>query len=305
MKLSAALAGVVLLLGAGQAAGAAHCEDSRQMSSPDAVIAACTSEIQKNLGPSIDIAADYVIRSHALTQKGDKARAIEDLNQAVEVSPYYWEALVNRAVYYTNSGELDLALKDYNDAILFHADIPEAYLYRAVVYDKKGDLDRAIADAAEAIRRNPKYVQARLFLMDRYVSAGRPGDSIAEASAALALGAKPDRVFNSRCWARAVAGLEPRLALADCNQALTLAPGNPSYLDSRGLVDLRLGDFDGAIKDYSTALAAMPSLAASLYGRSIARRRKGDVAGADADASAATAMDNSVAAQFDRWGLRP
>ncbi len=58
-----------------------------------------------------------------------------------------------------------------------------------------------------------------------------------------------------------MAGLEPRLALADCNQALTLAPGNPSYLDSRGLVDLRLGDFDGAIKDYSTALAAMPSLA--------------------------------------------
>ncbi len=305
MKLSAACAGVVLLLAAGQAAGATHCEDSHQMSSPDAVIAACTSEIQKNLGPRIDIAADYVIRSHALTQKGDKVRAIEDLNQALEVSPYYWEALVNRAVYYTNSGELELALKDYNDAILFHADVPEAYLYRAVVYDRKGDLDHAITDANEAVRRNPKYIEAHLFLMDRYVSAGRPDASIAEANAALALGAKPDRVFNSRCWARAVAGLEPKLALADCDQALTLAPGNPSYLDSRGLVDLRLGDFDGAIKDYDAALAGNAQQPTSLYGRSLAERRKGDTAGADADAAAAAAMDKGVAARFDGWGLKP
>ncbi len=305
MKLSAALVGVVFLLAGGHAVGATHCEDSRQMSSPDAVVSACTAEIQKNIGPRIDIAIDYVIRSHAFALKGDKDRAMADLNQALVVSPYLWEALTNRAVYYSNSGQLDLALKDYNDAILFHADNPDTYLNRAIVYSNLGQLDHAIADAEEAARRNPKYLKAHMFLVEIYLTAGKSEAAMNESAAALAAGAKPAALLNIRCWGRAVAGREPKLALEDCNQALLLAPNTASYLDSRGLVDLRLDDFEGAIQDYSAALATNPSLPTSLYGRSLAKRRKGDIAGANADAESAVKLDQRVAARFAGWGLTP
>ena len=303
MKPLAAVVLAISVLVAGSAR-AAPCVDLPHMSYPDAVITACTVEIQLSRS-RVDVATAYTVRSHAYALKGDKDRALVDLNQALAVDPYLWTALVNRAVFYSQAGQLDLALKDYDDAILFHADVPEAYLDRAIAYDKKGEPDRAIADANEAIRRSPKFLPAHLFLVDHYLAAGKLEAADQETAAALALGAKPAALFNSRCWARAVAGREPKLALSDCNQALALAPNTASYLDSRGLVDLRIPDSDAAIKDYSAALAANPNQPTSLYGRSLAKRRKGDVAGADADAAAATAMDKTVGDQFARWGLNP
>ena len=42
------------------------------------------------------------------------------------------------------------------------------------------------------------------------------------------------------CWAKAIAGVALGSALADCNAALAKAPNVAGYLDSRGLVLLRL-----------------------------------------------------------------
>ncbi len=69
MKLPAVLACAVSVLAAGQALGA-RCVDDPHMKSPDAVIAACTAEIQKGVGARVDLSTDYVARSHAYSQKG-------------------------------------------------------------------------------------------------------------------------------------------------------------------------------------------------------------------------------------------
>ncbi|MGU3391352.1 hypothetical protein [Sphingomonas sp. M1A8_2b] len=57
--------------------------------------------------------------------------------------------------------------------------------------------------------------------------------------------------FNGRCWARGQLNRELGQALSDCNAALKLTPGNPAYLDSRGLIRLRRGEFDAALLDYT------------------------------------------------------
>ncbi len=303
MKWSAATALVISLLVAGYA-HAAPCVDLPHMSHPDAVITACTAEIQLSRA-RVDVATAYTVRSHAYALNGNKEQALADLNQALAIAPYFWGALVNRAVFYTNAGQLDLALKDYNDAILFHADIPEAYLYRAVIYSKKGDLDHALADVNEALRRNPKYIAAYLFRADRDLDMGRSDFAITDATSALSLDAKSAQALNIRCWVRAVSGQELKSALADCDRAVALAPREPGYLDSRGLVELRLGDWDGAIRDYTSAVRLSAMMPTSLYGRGVAERRKGDLSAAQADTSAATAMDKRVAAQFASWGLNP
>jgi tetratricopeptide (TPR) repeat protein len=93
-------------------------------------------------------------------------------------------------------------------------------------------------------------------------------------------------------------------ALADCNEALRLAPDDPATLDSRGFTYLKLGRFEQAIGDYDAALARNPRASGSLYGRGLARLRlQNDPEGGRADLAAAKALDPGVAAEFASYGL--
>jgi len=110
-------------------------------------------------------------------------------------------------------------------------------------------------------------------------------------------------VWNGRCWARAVLdALQP--ALADCNKALLIQPNDATALDSRGLIYLKMGQFDSAIADYNSALRIEPKMASALYGRGLARLKKGDSAGGNADVTAAKNLEKAIADDFAQYGLR-
>ena len=81
-----------------------------------------------------------------------------------------------------------------------------------------------------------------------------------------------------------------------------LSPGTASYLDSRGLVYLRLARYDDAITDYDEALKKT-KFAYALYGRGVAKLRKGDKANGNADIVAANALARTVGENFAKWGL--
>jgi tetratricopeptide (TPR) repeat protein len=109
--------------------------------------------------------------------------------------------------------------------------------------------------------------------------------------------------LNSRCWARALGGQELDKALADCNTALKLHPNTADFLDSRGLVYLRQGNYDKAIADYDAALRLAPKTAWSLYGRGLAKSRKGMSAEGQADIAAATALQPKIAERAASFGI--
>jgi tetratricopeptide (TPR) repeat protein len=111
------------------------------------------------------------------------------------------------------------------------------------------------------------------------------------------------KAWNNRCCDRAVLGrLEE--TLADCNEALRLAPDDPTTLDSRGFTYLKFGRFEQAIADYDAALGHNPRDPGSLYGRGLARlRSQNDPEGGRADPAAAKMLDPNVAAEFARYGL--
>ena len=75
-------------------------------------------------------------------------------------------------------------------------------------------------------------------------------------------------------------------------------------LDSRGLVYLKLGDYDRAIADYDGALKIDPNYANSLYGRGIAKLKKGDNSGGNSDIESAKAIQPDIAEDFARYGVR-
>jgi tetratricopeptide (TPR) repeat protein len=102
-----------------------------------------------------------------------------------------------------------------------------------------------------------------------------------------------------RCTLAAIGDLLP--ALEDCDQALRLSPGRADALDSRGLVNLKLGKTSDAIRDYSEALAKDPRSASSLFGRGIATKRSG--ADGSLDLSMAKSIDPGIVKEFAGYGV--
>jgi tetratricopeptide (TPR) repeat protein len=75
-----------------------------------------------------------------------------------------------------------------------------------------------------------------------------------------------------------------------------------SFFDSRGLVELRMGQYDRAIADYNEALKRAPKSAWSLYGRGLARRHMNDPA-AQSDLNAAIAIDAALPSRTQALGI--
>jgi uncharacterized caspase-like protein len=164
-------------------------------------------------------------------------------------------------------------IRELNDVILRNPDDGDAYFKRGLAHAQKGRYGQAIKDFDQAIRLNPKDHDA----------------------------------FNNRCWARAVMGggsSDLQAALRDCNESLRLKPNFVDALDSRGLVNLKIGLPNSAIADYNAALRLNSKHASALFGRGKAKLRNGDTAGGNADIAAAKAINQDIAKEFEDYGVR-
>jgi hypothetical protein len=111
----------------------------------------------------------------------------------------------------------------------------------------------------------------------------------------------PDgETYNNRCWTRAALG-DLQGALKDCDEALRLKPGLAIALDSRGLVDLKLGRNVDAIKDYSASIDKDPRSVSSLFGRALATKRSGG--DGTPDLELAKSMDANIGREFASYGV--
>ncbi len=74
-------------------------------------------------------------------------------------------------------------------------------------------------------------------------------------------------------------------------------------MESRGLIFLKMTNFDAAVSDYEAALRRNPSLAGALYGRGMAKLKNEDATG-EADIAAAKALQADIAEEYARYGMR-
>lgn len=124
--------------------------------------------------------------------------------------------------------------------------------------------------------------------------------AVTELDQAIALERSNPTLFNSRCWARALWGQELDRALSDCNTALAMKPNTSAFLDSRGLVFLRLQRFPEAFADFDAAYRSNSTLLSSLYGRGLAKKAMGRSEG-QVDIDAAKAQDPSIETRFGAY----
>ena len=84
---------------------------------------------------------------------------------------------------------------------------------------------------------------------------------------------------------------------------LRLKPNDANVLNSRGLVQFKIGAFDKAIADYTAAIVQNANDGASLYGRGMAKLKLGDSSG-NADIVAAKAIRPDIAGVYAGYGIK-
>jgi len=253
-------------------------------------------------------AAGFARRGSASASRRDYEHAIADLTKAIELDPTQADFFYQRGTAYGADNQPDKALEDLSQAIKLKPDDLPALLARAELHARRSDpAELVTADLDAADRAAPKQADMRLTLGGLYEHAGNYSAAIAQYDDWIDARNSDDVQMpgarNARCRARALAGRELDKALDDCSFAVRKRSKVASFLDSRGLVYLRLGKYAKAIGDYDAALALDSKIAWSLYGRGLDELRKGETAPGQADIKAATAINPHLPDEAKAAGL--
>jgi predicted aspartyl protease/Tfp pilus assembly protein PilF len=253
-------------------------------------------------------AADYALRGEADLSRGEPKAAINDLNEAVRMAPDRADYYVARARALWTDKQSDAALTDLSKSLTLDPKNLEALLLRARLHLMHKDRTSAAADVAAASVLAPAgSPQARL-IATLYIQLDQPAAALPLLDDWIRLhvdanDAKLGDALNERCWARALSNQLLDDALHDCRKAIKRDGENPAYLDSLGLVELRLGRYADSIKDYEQAVAHLPRSAWSRYGLGLAKIRSGQADAGNADLVAARAIDPGIEARAGKYGL--
>jgi len=256
-----------LLLGAAMTVmGCSRLENMNRCASvePDTRIAACTALIEAGHNTAENLSTFYTNRGTAYNSHRDYARAIEDHNEAIRVSPNNATAYYNRGAAYYNKGDYDLAIRDYNEAIRLKPDFAFAYVGRGGTYAAKKDYDRAIEDYNEAIRLNPNEGSA---YENRGVAHALEGDydrAIQDYNEAIRLSPNEIAAYFGRGLAHANEGDDDR-AIQDFNEVIRLKPKFALAYEKRGDAYFFQTNLTAAIANFEAAISAAPSSNTAVY----------------------------------------
>jgi tetratricopeptide (TPR) repeat protein/predicted aspartyl protease len=286
--------------------------EPRPDASADQASAAPAAASAPAAGADGDDAADLSRRGQALAARRDFEHALADLDRACELAPDNAEYFHQRALIHWQMHQGALAMSDLDRAIKLKPDDSPALLARAELKLRGGDRQGASADLDAADAVTAKEADARLTMAAVYERLDRLEPATTQFDLWIAYHEADARLpgaLNGRCWVKALRGVDLEAARKDCDAALgRTARTSASYAkiaDSRGLVFLRLGDYDKSIADYDASLKINAKNAWSLYGRGIDKVRKQRSAEGQADMNQAAAIWPQVAEEFKRRGIVP
>ncbi len=251
-------------------------------------------------------AEEFALRGNAHIARHESALGIADLSEAIRQAPDVASYHVDRAKAYLAIRQPKLALDDLDAAVKRDPDNVQTLIMRARVRLGNRDTTGALADAEAAERFVDTGSRMALALANLFVALDAPARAIPlfdgwvrlhGDDAGLAEG------LNDRCWSRALANVDLDKALDDCNRALRIRKADAGFLDSRGMVYLRRGDYPHSIADYDAVLARQPGSAWSLLGRGLARLRAGQEDAGKADLAAAKTIEPDIESRAIKLGL--
>jgi tetratricopeptide (TPR) repeat protein/predicted aspartyl protease len=257
-------------------------------------------------------AADLSRRAQALAARHDFEHALTDLDRACQLAPDNADYVYQRGMVHLELRQDALALADFDRAIKLKPGAADALIARARLKFKAGDKVGAGADLDAADAALPKETNMRLMLAGGYEQLDLLEPATKQFDFWMASHSEDLRfpeALNGRCWVKALRGVDLQGALKDCDAALRRAKKASAFYakasDSRGLVFLRLGNYDKSIADYDASLKINPKDAWSLYGRGVDKTHLSKTTEGQADMDAAMRIWPKVVEEFKQHGIAP
>jgi predicted aspartyl protease/Tfp pilus assembly protein PilF len=248
----------------------------------------------------------YLRRGAASQARGDLPGALADLDRACTLAPTHAACFAARASVREDLKDEDAALADLDTALRLDPGLAGARIRRAWTQHGRDHDDAALADLAELDRTLPPQSQIRSSMADLYAELHMAAQVLAQLDAWIRY--HPHDIglaeaYDERCWSRVRLNAALDKALDDCDNAIDLDEKAGSFLDSRGWVRLRLGQWAKAKSDFDKALAKDANITAALYGRSIVQARLGNAAASQADLAAARKLRPDIEEHMRMLGL--
>jgi tetratricopeptide (TPR) repeat protein/predicted aspartyl protease len=291
----------------------ARSPDTQDAAAPTAQTATGNQEASATQDPkNAGDASDFARRGAAFAARREFDKALPALIRACELAPDNPDYFYQRGLVYWQTKQTSNGLADFDRALQLKPDHVLALLARSDLRMQKGDKAGAEADLDAANAAAPKEDAVHFSLAAGYLRLEQFPRAVEQYDLWIGshpLDAKLYGALSWRCRARALGGIDLQRALQDCNQALKhAAKSSPFYAetaDSRGLVWLRLGDYDKSIADYDASLKIAPRDAWSLYGRGIDKMRAKKTSEGEADIAQARAISADIGDTFGRYGILP
>jgi tetratricopeptide (TPR) repeat protein len=258
-------------------------------------------------GEPVD-AASYARRGEGFAARRDYEHAIADLTRACQLDPTEPMYLYERGRAYWQNSQKDLALSDFNASLKLRPDDAYVLLARAELRLALRDQTGAASDFQMASASAPGEADLHFAIAQAYVRIGLMTEAVTEFTLWIPVheaDSKWAAAMNGRCWARALLGQELEKALDDCTAALKVYPKSATFLDSRGLVRLRQGDFKKSLADYDEAINLHSANAWTFYGRGIDKLRLGLAAEGQTDIEVARALRPDIREEAAKYGITP
>lgn len=128
--------------------------------------------------------------------------------------------------------------------------------------------------------------------------------AIADADRAAVYVEKFTRVHHARCWARGLANVELDVALAACNRSFEISWSDTETYNARGLVYLRLENWEAAYKDFNE-IAERRFHAYAQYGAGLAQLAMGNTKDGEALVRRALQRDSTAGEVLNSLGYTP
>ncbi len=263
----------------------------------------------------------YFGRAMAYQAKGDKDKAIIDLDAALTLNPNHIEALRQRGAIYVTLKEYNKAITDFTkviqldpthgssvvfaqrgDAYYFQQEYAKAiddftqaiqkngsnanaYIGRANIFRTQGDYAKAISDYDKFIQMYPQIGSAYAGRGDAYFFSTQYDKAIADFNKAISLSSdKVDlsSIYGERAAALFLKGMY-QAATTDYTKAIELNSKNAEAYAGRGDAFVKLNDLEKAGLDFNVAIRLDSTRAQTYVNRGDAYFLRGKYADAAAD----------------------
>jgi serine/threonine protein kinase/tetratricopeptide (TPR) repeat protein len=232
---------------------------------------AADSDFQKAARMPLDENARYVLFVNRGVLRVRQERfddAVTDLKSAIDKKPGAYQAYVNLAQAYRRLNKADLALAQLNRAVELEPGLAHLYRLRARLHLERTEPALALVDFDQAIKRentdSPYRADDQVERGHLLLAGGNYAAALASFDAGLAL--EKDHSLGQRLRAEALfrLGRFHEVVKAFDRYLLTGKPLEPVYR-GRGLARAELGQYPGAIEDFTKALELHPTSAVQAY----------------------------------------